>query len=109
MVIIYDTGNFWIESIQTPVVAIPAAAGETISASIVLERPGHFVGSAVHLRQGTGADTRRGIGTVQVGNGNPISSLSFGDQVFEVVTITNKIATGSGGNFTYFIILFMRL
>ena len=100
MTIIFDNGNFWIESHIALVTTNDAAGIYTSSPTITLDRPGHYIGCACALVDAPSNDNSQAMGAIQVNvsNGGGFSTAAYGDQVSTIRVSIQKIAGTAGAS-----------
>jgi len=108
MTVVYEFGDeFWIEHLRIGGTALPDAAGRTTTASINLERSGHFVGASVYKTFIENNSNAQQFGTEHLRHGGG-AVLSQGELVNSLeIRFDKGIGTGTG-TVTYEITVFLK-
>jgi len=108
MTVIFEHGDeFWIEYLRIGGTALPNAAGRTTTASVLLERSGHYVGGYVNKTFIENNSNAQGYGTEHIRN-NLGGTIAQGDLINGIQIRFDKIIGTGTGTITFEIIVFLK-
>lgn len=107
MTLIFTTGDFWIEVIELNI-TLEDAAGRFASALGNLQRPGHYMGSAISCTSMSDNDNSQAVGSVEVRE-QSAGAIAIGEEITGVFVRVNKqVGTAGSTVQVYKVMLFMR-
>jgi len=107
MVIFFITGDFWIETIEFPNLALGDPAGQITSPAVNLEKGGHFCGGTISPGFINNSANGQAVSTVELRDGGG-GSLQIGEEITSITMRVTKQAGVGGDDIAAKAVVFMR-